>query len=957
MRVLNCFAVVVVVAVIAGCAGAPSGFEAAGVDAPAYRRGVNVNHWLSGNYDESHTYGAAWFDAEDVGWIAAHGFDHIRLRVTSLDWLRADGTLDPAMVAPLDAALGWARAHRLGVVVAMTAFPGRAVDRRAAADFADPALHAAAVRLWGLVAARYAGTGDALRFELIHVPWATRAADLAAFQRACLAAIRAHDRRRFVYLTPNQMAPAAVGETAWPDDPRTGLAFELWDPVGFTQQYEPTDPPREFPGPGPGEDVAAIDRTFAALAAWAARDGAGRELYVAQFGVYHRAPAASQQRWLRATRAAIDRHQLAWAVYDYDSGCAVRGADGLPTTAYESLDLGPPVATAWYRVVSAGALGAAFDLRSDRTPAGGADVAVRFPDVGAGVRQVRYRLDAGGMPAWYQGAHAPPPPAPGTDPAQLSEDDRVDVVDEQFTADPAAAPAFYIPVHDDPLLLGDLARRLLAHPGAPVATIPRGTITLEPGPTVAVAGRDLTGYVLRGLDLEPVMVWLGPDRGTAAVLDDDSGFVAADAAPGVTALIAAQRTELARLAAADAARVTRVPAVGTLIRNARVFDPVTMTVTAGRSILITGGTITAVGADGAITAPTGVDELDAAGRFVMPGLWDSHTHLFTRGRAILELAAGVTTVRDMGNEGDLAGKLAAYEAGTELGPRAGSKAVRFGFADEPSMPRVTTRAEADAVVASTAARGYQIVKVLDQIDPALVPYLARITHARRLRFTGHLPAAMTVPAFVAAGADEIHHVMALLRHQPRDARALDAGVRDLLALMARERVTLDPTLAQFEIDDHGRSPAETAVMARMPPREARAIEAEAVPAADRARVRRNAAVYTEVVAAAVAAGVTVVPGTDARLSGLLLHRELALYAEAGIPAPRVLRMATYAAAANAGAGGARATIAAGQPADLIVVDGDPSRDVRELARIDLVIARGRHLVPAELRALLAMAPE
>src|SRR5688572_28385156 len=260
MRMSISFVVAVVVGVVAGCAGAPSGFEPAGVDAPAYRRGVNVNHWLSGNYGASHTYGAPWFDAEDVAWIAAHGFDHIRIRVTSVDWLRPDGTLDPAKVAPLDAALGWARAHQLGVVIAMTAFPGRPVDRSAAADFADPGLHAAAVQLWGLVAARYAGTGDAVRFELIHAPWATRAADLAAFQRAGLAAIRAHDRRRFVYLTPNQMAPAAVGETAWPDDPRTGLALEFWDPVGFTQQYEPTDPPREFPGPSPGEDVAAIDR-------------------------------------------------------------------------------------------------------------------------------------------------------------------------------------------------------------------------------------------------------------------------------------------------------------------------------------------------------------------------------------------------------------------------------------------------------------------------------------------------------------------------------------------------------------------------------------------------------------------------------------------------------------------------------------------------------------------------
>jgi hypothetical protein len=333
----------------------------------------------------------------------------------------------------------------------------------------------------------------------------------------------------------------------------------------------------------------------------------------------------------------------------------------------------------------------------------------------------------------------------------------------------------------------------------------------------------------------------------------------------------------------------------------------------------------------------------------MPGLWDSHAHLFGRPRATMHLAAGVTTVREMGNEGDLPAQLRRYDAGLELGPHA-VMAMRFGSDQIAMMPRVTTEGEARDVVETAAGRGYAQIKVLDDIDPGLVPLLARLAHARGMRFSGHLPSRMTVRDFLEAGADELQHVSSLFRGQPRDARAFDGEIRSRVDLMARRRATLDPTLSQWELADgaSGLSPVEVDFVTRVPPLAARRIEGDAVPPADQERVRRNFAAFRQAVRAAIDAGVTVVPGTDAPPPGFGLRRELELYVELGVAPARVLRMATLDAARNMKLDARTGSIAPGKAADVILIDGDPTRDIRDLGKVDLVIKNGWTLSPQAL---------
>jgi imidazolonepropionase-like amidohydrolase len=98
----------------------------------------------------------------------------------------------------------------------------------------------------------------------------------------------------------------------------------------------------------------------------------------------------------------------------------------------------------------------------------------------------------------------------------------------------------------------------------------------------------------------------------------------------------------------------------------------------------------------------------------------------------------------------------------------------------------------------------------------------------------------------------------------------------------------------------------------------------------------------------------VVAGTDA--GGLTYPRELELYVKAGIPAPDVLALATLGAARAMGLDREAGSIAPGKRADLVLVDGDPTRDIAAVRNTDIVICRGLVHDAAELLAAYGIAP-
>lgn len=336
----------------------PSGFS--------FRHGLNVNHWLGNNLPAhmlaDSLYGAAWFDEEDIRWIAARGFDHLRIAVNGARWIDARGDLDDAALDPFDRALTQAKAHGLGVVLEMTGLPGYRSALRgeaipdAASPFTDEATQGDAAYLWWLVARRYAAEGDALRFELLGSPGAKETRDILAFNRRCLAAIRRTSPTRVVYLAPHKPDPDLAVEVELPDA-YTALTVHFWEPDVFAFQAEPAWPAVHFPGrvpdlsklPDAHEGARQFSRTELSVALLDARIdrfaqraravAGGREIYIGSWGVYHRADDDSARRYVRAVQSALERNGLSWAIYDYHSGCAVRDAAGKPTRVMDALRL------------------------------------------------------------------------------------------------------------------------------------------------------------------------------------------------------------------------------------------------------------------------------------------------------------------------------------------------------------------------------------------------------------------------------------------------------------------------------------------------------------------------------------------------------------------------------------------------------------------------------------------
>jgi cytosine/adenosine deaminase-related metal-dependent hydrolase len=552
-------------------------------------------------------------------------------------------------------------------------------------------------------------------------------------------------------------------------------------------------------------------------------------------------------------------------------------------------------------------------------------------------------------------------------------------------AEPAYYPAIH-PAHD----LGVLARALLRRSAGKLPLLPAGEAHLRPlgERTVRANGqsRSVRLYAIHGLDLAPAYVWLD---GEGATFAEEWSIVA-----GWEAVLPELRTATAAAAAEHRLELagTLVPAARTrplVIRGARLFDAVSGTVREGTTIVVHGNRIAAVGEDGRVAIPAGAEMVEAEGRMALPGLWDMHAHfsiptLDRESHALLDLAAGVTTARDLAaNVEAIVALRAAIDAGHAVGPRivlagyidgvAGEKRGLGILVDSPEAAR--------AAVDRYAELGFVQVKTYNHLPAELVPVVVARARERGLRVSGHIPFALMSGEAVAAGYDELHHLHMILGDitvRPIEAAAqgetwhtwyqVMAGmtpespaVVEFIELLVARGVVVDPTLGLF-------------ASAGVPP-EFIADAVDRLPAQVRRRVKHLTAAYDMVPVHPLArpawertvanlsalllalhrAGVPIVVGTDT-WSGFGLQHEMALYVAAGIPAPDVLTLATLGAARVMRMDGELGSIEPGKLADLILVDGDPTTDIRDIRRVMMVVKDGRVYDPAAMYRALDIQP-
>jgi imidazolonepropionase-like amidohydrolase len=546
---------------------------------------------------------------------------------------------------------------------------------------------------------------------------------------------------------------------------------------------------------------------------------------------------------------------------------------------------------------------------------------------------------------------------------------------------------FYVPANGPPEFSGVLTRALLKAPGHRLPLLPAGEARLVLAGSITVPDASgkmttLTQYQISGLDFVPTPVWLDGEGNTVIV----SGWftVAPAAYQALLGKLTDAQTESAGAWSAQLAREqAQVPAGDLLIRNARLFDPRDLSVIPGMSVLIRGERIVRVSSDGSLKTPESAQVIDAAGRFLMPGLWDNHQH-FGDSDGALDLANGITSARDMANDTDaFLKRVARFDAGTELGPRVWKSGIIDGTGPFAGPTKMLIDSASDAVkdVDWYADHDYGQIKIYSSVKPELVRVIADEAHARGLRVSGHVPAFMTAQQFVEDGADEIQHlnfiVLNFLFDTIKDTRNMtrfsavaahareldpdDPKVGDFIIFLQRHHTVLDPTMnvfdALFSGDPAALTPGLEDIVPRFPPQVRRAMLSGAlvVPKGEEAAYREAFPAMLHLLKALYDAGVTIIPGTDS-LAGYGLHHELELYVRAGIAPAEVLRMATLTSAQVIGADFSRGVIAPGKLADMILVDGDPSTNIADIHKVATVIKGGKIYQPAGIERALGIAP-
>jgi len=550
-----------------------------------------------------------------------------------------------------------------------------------------------------------------------------------------------------------------------------------------------------------------------------------------------------------------------------------------------------------------------------------------------------------------------------------------------------AAEAFYVPTNAPPEFLGVLARALLKAPEHRLPLLPSGEarIAAAGSMTVTLAGGGktaLTQYRVTGLDFSPTPVWLDHDGNTAAIVSSWISVLSAPYRESMQALLDAQNHTDIEWFAELARQHTHVPAGDLVIRNARLFDPRDLSVAPGTSVLVRNKHILRVAPDAELRPPEGAEVIDAAGRFLMPGLWDNHQH-FGNNLGALDLINGVTSARDMANDTDeFLERVARFDAGTELGPRV----FRAGIIDSPGPfagpTKMLIESAADAVkdVNWYADHGYGQIKIYSSVSPEFVPVIADAAHARGLRVSGHVPAFMSARQFVEDGADEIQHlnfiVLNFMLDTVKDTRgmarftAVAAHARDFgperpevqafIEFLKHHHTVLDPTMNIFEAmfcgDPAAATPGLEDVLGRLPPQVRRGMlsGAPAPAAGEEAAYHEAFPAMLRLLKALYDAGVTIIPGTDS-LAGYTLLHELELYVRAGIPPAKVLRMATLTSAHVIGADRDRGILARGSLADMVLVDGDPTANIADLHKTVAVFKGGNVYDPAGIERALGIA--
>ena len=417
------------------------------------------------------------------------------------------------------------------------------------------------------------------------------------------------------------------------------------------------------------------------------------------------------------------------------------------------------------------------------------------------------------------------------------------------------------------------------------------------------------------------------------------------------------------------------------LTGATVIDGTGAAPRGGMTLLIKDGRIAALGPDGSVTLPKGAQQLALAGKTVLPGYVMLHEHLFYPTGALsyanmpysfprLYLAGGVTTMRTGGSINPYAdlGIKQWIDSGRAVGPDIYFVGPYLTGAS-PDFPIIQVPDSGDPAVAVEMVRhwialGARDFKVYITIPRKTLAAVIGYAHKHGARVTGHL-CSVTYKEAAELGIDDLEHGIFVATDfvdgkQPdkcppyaevqKSLAELDptgAKAQALLHILLQHHVALTSTLPVFEASTPGRPVLPDAVLDLMSlqarsnylgayARTAQAHSADAVKAFQHGMAFEKA--YFD-------AGGLLVDGIDPTGNGGVVPgysnaREVELLVEAGLSLPQAVEVSTLNGARFLGIDKDRGSLAVGKRADLIVIDGDPMKDPRDLHKVQYVFKDG-----------------
>ncbi len=511
-----------------------------------------------------------------------------------------------------------------------------------------------------------------------------------------------------------------------------------------------------------------------------------------------------------------------------------------------------------------------------------------------------------------------------------------------------------------------LAQHLLKQPGRSAKLPGNSTAHLEivkqlSVPTTRGSERVQLVSIDRGFGATPQLMWLDRDGNLFAT--EVSWFMTVK--PGAEpALPTLRKTEFAvRDAQAEALnKRLQKPTSGTVaIVNGDVFDSERGTMRPRTTVLVRGDRIVAVGPSDSVAVPKGATLIDAAGKTVMPGMWEMHGHMQLTSESTsgpMQLSHGITTVRDLASDLDVA---VSERDRAQAGVIASPHMVLAGFIEGPgkwagpTAVLVRTEDEARRWVARYDSLGYKQIKVYNLVHPDLIPTIAAEAHKRGMRLSGHIPRGLTVPDAVQLGFDEVNHAAFLFSSFYQDSlyvptmRAYSAvatavapnidvdgpAMTQLIDVLKRHGTVVDGTFSVWITS------AGTGI-------------GQAVGAGVSADAQKADANYMRLLKRLYDAGIPLVAGTD-NFGSSSYDTELELYEKAGIPAPTVLQIATIGAARVMKDDKDYGSLTAGKVADIIIVNGRPFDHISDVRKVETVVRAGRVYDAQEIRVATGLA--